>query len=116
VQYHVLLVPPGTYVVKSVTIPDPIQPTVICLSQGTSGFDLKSGEIIYVGNMALHNGDVERTGFDDDAAAAALKEYPNVQGELVRGKLTDVTFRNGKDAFGGSEVCGGYYVGELPKP
>jgi hypothetical protein len=116
VQYHALLVPPGTYVMKSVSIWHPAQTTVICLSQGTAGFELKPGEIIYVGNIALNRGeDVVRTGFDDAAAVAALQEYPNVQGELVRGKLTDVTFRNGKDALGLGEVCGGYYVDELPK-
>jgi hypothetical protein len=116
VQYHALLVPPGTYVMKSVSISNPYQTSVICLSQGTAGFEVKSGEIIYVGNIALnHRDDVVRTGFDDAAAAAALQEYPNVQGELVRGKLMDVTFRNGKDALGLGEVCGGYYVDELPK-
>jgi hypothetical protein len=115
VQYRALLLPPGMYVVKSVTISRPYQSTIICLSQGTSGFDLKAGVVTYVGNMSLRNGDVVFTGFDDDAAAAALKEYPNVQGEPIRGNVAHVTFRNGTDAFGMGEVCGGYYVGELPK-
>jgi hypothetical protein len=115
VQYHALLVPPGTYVVKNVTVKDPGQQTDICLSKGTPRFELNPGSIVYVGNIALREGHVVRVGFDDAAAAAALKDYPNVHGELVRGTLTNVTFRNGKDLFGAGEVCGGYYVDELPK-
>ena len=51
VQYHALLVPPGMYVVKGMKTSNPLQSTIICLSQGTPGFDLKPGEVTYAGNM-----------------------------------------------------------------
>ncbi len=54
----------------------------------------------YIGNMGWRNGEAVRMGFDDAAAAAALKAYPNVHAAPVRATLTDATFRNGKDAFG----------------
>jgi hypothetical protein len=116
IQYHVLAVPAGTYVVKALVIPKPIGGVdVMCLSKGTAQFELKAGEVTYIGNTAWRSGEVVRMGFDDDAAAAALKAYPNVRAAPARATLTDTTFRNGKDAFGMGEVCGGYYVDELPK-
>jgi len=116
-QYHVLALPAGTYIVKGLVIPKPLGGLdIVCLSEGTAHFELKPGEATYIGNTAWRSSQVIRMGFDDDAAAAALKAYPNVHAQPVHATLVNTTFRNGKDAFGIAEVCGGYYVDELPKP
>ena len=114
VLYHALKVPPGTYVLKSVTR-QVIPQKVICLSEGTFAFELKPGQVTYVGNLAFRSEQVARAGTEQAAAIAALKEYPNVSGELITAPLTEVTFPNGTDIFGAGEVCGGYYVKEQPR-
>lgn len=113
VQYHVIKVPPGRYVLKNVTTYGPNETNIFCLSKGTFRFDLEPGQIVYVGNITFGVHRVMQAGFDMPAAKEALLNYPNVKGEILRGTLTDATFRNGTDLLGTTEACGGYHVGEL---
>jgi hypothetical protein len=110
VQYHSFTVDPGSYVFSEIDVEDGYNHrTNICLSRGTFRFDAKPGQIIYVGNIIVRNGNVGQSGFDMAAARDSLMQYPKIKGEVIKGELIKTSFENGKTLFGDTAPCGGYY-------
>jgi hypothetical protein len=80
VQYNVLRVGAGHYVLSSLSVGGH---TRVVLSDGTVCFEVKPGQIAYLGAFNFNGSTAVRSEGDPDAARAHLREYPNVTGEMV---------------------------------
>lgn len=119
-RYYVLDLNAGDYVFHSASVTQSGYPTtyvyVTCLADSTYQFQVKPGEILYVGNFRYEGrlrsfGQVLKfVGFaEDNEVRTALATFPRVQGDYSRAELEPTTFPRGRDLFGMKEGCGGYY-------
>jgi hypothetical protein len=90
-NYTAYTVPPGRSFLNSVTVVQTsgnlITTRRITLRRDPAiGFEVKAGEIAYIGDMAIDAigspPQIERAGHDDQAAAAAIKLYGKLKGDL----------------------------------
>jgi hypothetical protein len=118
-EFYVLELSPGTYVFRQSSWSNANTTYINCLSSGTYKFEIEAGVIKYVGDMEFVSrgslyGRVKFKGMSSDLdVEKALSEYTNIDADFVRAKLKPEKFPRGRDAFGLTEVCGGYYQ-EIP--
>jgi hypothetical protein len=103
-KQYVVQVPSGSYVIKDVTVRDYNLTTQICLSDGTISFDVPPGHQLYLGAFIFNGREVQKSGFDIESARAAMRDYPNITGELEPAEITQVTFKNSSRM---GMICGG---------
>jgi hypothetical protein len=80
VQYNVLRVSAGHYVLSSLEVGGH---TRVVLSEGTVCFEVKPGQIAYLGAFNFNGSTAVRTEGDPGAARAHLREYSNVTGDMA---------------------------------
>lgn len=103
--HYFIQVPPGKYVIKHVSVQVYPNTTMVCLSQGTIAFDAAAGKILYLGQFVFDGHGIRKIGNNLEAAQAAMKMYPNVDGNVESAVVTQVTFANSSRL--GREICGG---------
>lgn len=109
ITYKLLSMSPGIYVVKNLQYRRYPTTHIYCLNKGTYQFEIKSGQIFYLGAITLGSGSrIFATKGSISEASKIMKEYPDVKGDISTAELTPTYFNNGTDIFG-REVCGGYY-------
>jgi hypothetical protein len=127
---------PGVYAIQALTVGGHWG---VCFNGGSYAFEVKPGEVTYLGVLEPRGHLVEIMTLPQlarsneffyvfDRPKPALKpadpagewkprvrafldkNYPGVAAEPAAAALTPVTFNTGKDAFGLQKLCGGYYA------
>jgi len=93
IEYKLFTLPAGTHVFANANRNVPGKTYTTCLNKGTFKFNVRSGDILYLGNAFYEHrrrqpGSVTFNGFSDiQEIEAVLKGYPNVRGRPQRAEL-----------------------------
>jgi hypothetical protein len=90
VRYSVLRVDAGHYVLRSLSVGGH---TNVVLSKGTVCFEVKPGQIAYLGAFNFNGSTAVRSEGDLNTARAHLREYPNVTGDMVPVEMNFTDFQ-----------------------
>ncbi len=125
INYHLLALVPGHYVVQSVLYTEQTSEKVIssyhiCLARSTYRFDVKAGEIAYVGDIyadftnfdEVGMGNIKRIGeyahlgfSDNKIVDASLRRYLKPSIPSIKTKRTEVSFPRQPGGSGVRELC-----------
>lgn len=106
IQFDILELPEGNYILKSISWLDGFNSRVNCLSEGTFYFYVKPGRLGYLGNIGYNKSRVSFVGFDRLGAEEYLQAYENLNvGELERLELRRTTFQTSRNLINTQEIC-----------
>jgi|GEM_PF-3783962 hypothetical protein len=108
--YQMAALDPGEYVISSYSFQYGNTRHVLCTSKGTVKFNVKAGEIIYIGDYVFvpsRRKSIQR-GFNEKPMREALAGYQKINADVKVGPIDSADYVRGRSLIG-ERVCGGYY-------
>ena len=77
-NYFLAEIPAGSYAVVDVVIYSPGQTEDVCVAEGTVAFEVRPGDITFLGDYKLEVNGITATGFNRAQAQAEIDSHPNI--------------------------------------